>query len=179
MTQQNGDPKQRSKFPQYIAPIVILLLSIGAAIYGVLWSQSNETPGASGEETAQAEQPAQVDGSAHIDDVEQEFPDAEPAQQEALAAARSEMENYIHSEASLAMLLTDPEYGNEFDQAAAEFAVEHVDADWNAHAHQFAIAFMQQYPDVQLDELEEFMHSDPQGPQYSAEQTEYALSQLN
>lgn len=179
MTQQNGTPKQRSKFPQYIAPIIILLLAIGAAVYGVLWANSDDDASAPTEETAQNDQTEQTQASTHLDDVQREFPDEDAAHQEALAVARGEMETYIHSEASLEMLLVDPEYGHDFDQAAADFAVEHVDVDWNEEASQFAMVFMEQYPETQPDELEELMQDDPQGPQYSAEQTEYALSQLN
>lgn len=178
MTQHNGGPKQPSKFPQYIAPIIILLLAIGAAIYGVLWSQSEDTD-ASNEETTQTEQPDQTDSSAHQDAVEQDFPDAETSHQEALATARGVMETYIHSEQSLELALTDPEHGNAYDQDAADFAMEHIDVDWNEEARQFAVLFTQEYPDTGLEELEELMQHDPQGPQYSAEQTDYALSQLN
>lgn len=179
MAQQNGGPKRRSKFPQYIAPIIILLLAIGGAIYGVLWSQSNDTSNTGTEETAQAEPPAQPDGAAHLEDVEQEFPDAEPSHQEALAVARGQMETYIHSEISLATQLTDPEDGTGVEPAAAEFAIEHIEADWDEEARQFATAITQQYPDLQRAELEDIMQQDPQGPQFSAEQTQYALSQLN
>lgn len=179
MTQHNGSPKQPSKFPQYIAPIIILLLAIGAAIYGVLWAQSDENDTVGTGDTVQSEQPEQAEASTHLGDVEREFPDADPAQQEALAFARGEMETYIHSESSLEILLTDPEYGNDFAQAATDFALEHIDVDWNNEASQFARVFMEQYPDIQPEELEELMQHDPQGPQFSAEQTEYAISQLN
>lgn len=179
MTQQYDSPKRRSKFPQYIAPIIILLLAIGGAIYGVLWSQSNDSTDAGSEETSQAEQPSPSESSAHLDDVEQEFPDAEPSQQEALAVARSEMETYIHSEKSLVIQLTDPQDGTGVDEASANFALENIATDWNQEAHQFATAIMQEYPDLETDELENIMQHDPQGPQFSEEQTQYALSQLN
>ncbi|WP_022869341.1 hypothetical protein [Yaniella halotolerans] len=44
MTQQTGGPKRKSKVPRYIGPIVILLLAIAGAVYGVLWSQSYNQP---------------------------------------------------------------------------------------------------------------------------------------
>lgn len=179
LTQQNGNPKPPSKFPQYIAPIIILLLAIGAAIYGVLWCESDDSNSAAAGESTQAEQAEQTDGSEQLKQVESEFPDAERAHQEALATARSQLETYIHSEASLEMQLTAPEYGNEFPQTAANFALDNIEVDWNSEAEQFVMVYLEQYPNTQLNELEELMQHDPQGPQYSPEQTAYALSQLN
>src|SRR5699024_6073692 len=98
LTQQNGTPKQRSKFPQYIAPIIILLLAIGAAVYGVLWANSDDDASAPTEETAQNDQTERTQASTHLDDVQREFPDEDAAHQEALAVARGEMETYMHSE---------------------------------------------------------------------------------
>lgn len=181
MTQQYGSQQQPSKFRQFILPIIILVLAIGAAIYGVMWS-SNETNTAPTEDSATAEDtetPEQSDAAQHLADVEDEFPDAEAPQQQALAAARTEMEIYVLSEHQLALVLSDPEFGYELDQNAIDFALDNVEVDWNDQAHQYAVATLQEFPEVELTELEEVMQHDPEGPRFSAEQTEYALAQLD
>ena len=181
MSQQQAQQKPPSKFPQYIAPIIILILAAGAAIYGVFWSMddSNSTASDDPATSEQAEQPGQSDASAHLADVEQEFPDADASQQEALAAARSEMELYVLSEHQLELVLSDPQFGYELPQDAIDFAVENVDVDWNEQAHEYAAATLNEFPDVEVADLQEIMVNDPEGPQFTDEQTEYALSQLD
>ncbi|HIY84971.1 MAG TPA: hypothetical protein H9822_00775 [Candidatus Yaniella excrementavium] len=44
MSQQPKDPKHKSKVPQYLGPIIILVLAIAGAVFGVLWSQSYNQP---------------------------------------------------------------------------------------------------------------------------------------
>ncbi|GAA2025155.1 hypothetical protein GCM10009720_01120 [Yaniella flava] len=181
MSQQQAQQKPPSKFPQYIAPIIILILAAGAAIYGVLWSmdESNNTASNDAATTDQSEQPAQPDNSAHPADVEQEFPEADASQHEALAAARSELELYVLSEHQLQLVLADPQFGYELEQDAIDFAVENVAVDWNEQAHQYAAATLNEFPDVEVTDLQEIMVNDPEGPQFTEEQTEYALSQLD
>lgn len=181
MTQQHGSQKPPSKYPQYILPLIILIVAIGAAIFGVMWS-SNESNTAPAEDSAtaeHAEDPEQPDTSQHLAEVESEFPDAEASQQQAVAAARTEMELYVLSEHQLELVLTDPQFGYELEQDAIDFALNNVDADWNDQAHQYAVATLNEFPDVELEQLEDAMQHDPEGPQFTAEQTEYALSQLN
>lgn len=181
MSQQQAQQKPPSKFPQYIAPIIILILAVGAAIYGVLWSKddSNNTPTDDGATSEQAEQPAQPDASAHLADVEQEFPEADASQQEALAAARTEMELYVLSEHQLELVLSDPQFGYELSRDAIDFATENVDVDWNEQAHQYAAATLNEFADVEVADLQDIMVNDPEGPQFTDEQTEYAISQLD
>lgn len=176
MTQQNDNPAPRSKFPQYIVPVIILLLAAGAAIYGVMWSQSDESSTAQTDETTQAD-PNEV--SADLEEVEQEFPEADPTHQEALATARGEMQTYFHSEFTLNYQLTDSTEGYAFDQDAADFALEHLGVNWDEEAAAFATAIMNENPDLEPEELETILQDDPQGPQYTEEQTQYALSQVN
>jgi len=180
LTQQYGSQQQPSKFRQFILPIIILILAVGAAIYGVLWStdETNTAPTEDSTTAEQAENPEQPEKSQDLAEVENEFPDAEAAQQQALAAARTELEIYVLSEHQLELVLSDPEFGYELEQAAIDFALENIEVVWNDQAHQYAVATLQEFPEVELTELEEVMQHDPQGPQFTAEQTEYALSQL-
>lgn len=58
MPQQTNDPKPKSKIPQYIGPIIILLLAIAGAVYGVLWSLSYNQPDCCSVPEASAEEQA-------------------------------------------------------------------------------------------------------------------------
>lgn len=181
MPTQHDQHKPPAKWPQFIGPIIILLLAIGAAIFGILWS-SDETNTAPTQDTPSAEDPGnstQPDATAYLEQARQEFPDAQPEEHEALAAAQAEADSYIVSEHLLGVLLTDPEYEYGFSQTSAEFAVEHVEVDWNEHARQFATLAREEFPDATDQDLEQLLQHEPGGPQYSAEQTEYALSHTN
>lgn len=175
----------RSKWTQYIGPIIILLIAVAAAIYGLVWYSDQGDPLPTEETTAedagtgdgtQADQP---DGEAYLETVQQEYPDATGEEQEALAAAQAEADTYIVSEYLLKELLTNPEYDYDFSEEAADFAVENVEVDWNEQAYQFASIARQEYPEATDEELENLLQHEEGGPQFTAEQTEYALSQLN
>lgn len=181
MTIPHEQHKPPSKLPQFIGPILILVLAIGAAIFGVLWSADNPNP-ASTEDTATAEDSqsqAAPDATAYLEQARQDFPDAQPEEQEALASAQAEADTYIVSESLLLELLTNPEYDYGFSEPAADFAIENVEVDWNEQAYQFATLALQEYPDAETADLEQLLQHEPGGPQFTAEQTEYALSQIN
>lgn len=180
MSSQYDQPQQPSKWRQYIGPIIILVLAVGLAIYGLVWASNDENALPTEETTTEdAAQPEQSDASAHLEQVQQEYPDASPEDQEALAAARALAETYIISEHLLQEELTNPEYGYEFSQEAAAFAVENIEVDWNEQAYHFASLAREEYPEATDAEIENLLRDEPGGPQFTAEQTEYAMSQLN
>ena len=181
MTIPHEQHKPPAKWPQFLGPILILVVAIGAAIFGVLWSSNNPNTAPS-EDTATAEGSegqAAPDATAYLEQAREDFPDAQPEEQEALASAQAEADAYIVSESLLVELLTNPEYGYEFSETAAAFAVENVEADWNEQAYQFATLALQEYPEAETADLEQLLQHEPGGPQFTAEQTEYALSQIN
>ena len=181
MTIQQEQHKPPTKWPQFLGPILILVVAIGAAIFGVLWSSNNPNTAPS-EDTATAEGSegqAAPDATAYLEQAREDFPDAQPEEQEALASAQAEADAYIVSESLLVELLTNPEYGYEFSETAAAFAVENVEVDWNEQAHQFAALALQEFPDATTEDLQQLLQNESGGPQFTAEQTEYALSQIN
>ncbi len=181
MTSQYDQPEQSSKWRQYVGPIIILVLAVGLAIYGLMWASDddNALPTDETTTTEDAGMQDQPDASAQLEQVQQEYPDAEPEEQEALAAAQAEADMYIVSEFLLQELLTNPEFEYGFSQEAAEFAITNVEVDWNDQALQFAMLAREEYPDATDEEIENLLQNEPGGPQFTAEQTEYAMSQLN
>lgn len=173
---QSTNQEQPSKFPQYIAPIIILLLAIGAAVYGVLWAADEDTTVTNDAPTEQAEN--QPDNDDYLEAVQDQYPEAPAHHQEALAAAQAEMETYVLSAHQLELVLADPEFSYEMEQDAIDFAVEHVDVDWNEQAHQYLAVTLQEFPDADLEEVADLMQNDPEGPQFTAEQVDYAVSQM-
>lgn len=178
MNQPSDNLRQPKNYRQYIAPIIILLLAIGAAIYGVLQT-SAEPDESSNHDSSQTERPAKSATAESLNEVERDFPDADSSSQEALAVAHDELETYVHSEHSLRLLLTATEYGHEFDESAADFALEHLNANWEDEAYYYAELVMQEYPGLQQAELQKHMQHEPEGPKFSAEQTDFALSKLD
>lgn len=185
MTYQYDQQEPRSKRTQYIGPIIILVIAVAAAIFGVMWSSDEDNTTSEQETTTEdtttedAVPPNQPDGTQYLDQVQQQHPDASSEEQEALAAAQAESDLYIVSEYLLEELLTNPEYEYGFSQEAADFAVQNVEVDWNEEAYQFASLAREEYPDSTDEEIENLLQHQDGGPQFSAEQTEYALSKLN
>ncbi|GAA4481023.1 hypothetical protein GCM10023190_26550 [Enteractinococcus fodinae] len=180
MSSQYDQPQQSSKWRQYIGPVIILVLAVGLAIYGLVWASNEENALPTEETTTEdAGDQRQPDAGSHLEQVQQDYPDASPEEQEALAAAQAEADTYIVSEHLLQELLTNPEYDYGFSQEAAEFAVENIEVDWNEQAAHFAALAREEYPDATDEEIENLLRDEPGGPQFTAEQTEYAMSQLN
>lgn len=176
MTTQYDQPEDnRSKVTQYIGPIIILILAVGAAIFGIVWASDDENALPTEEETVTAEDAP----GAYLEQAQQEHPDASSEEHEALAEAQALADGYIVSEVLLQEMLTNPEYEYDFSQEAADFAVQNVQVDWNEQAHQFATIARDEYPDATDGEIENLLRDEPGGPQFTAEQTEYAMSQLN
>lgn len=180
MTSQYDQSQEPAKWRQYIGPIIILVLAVGLAIYGLVWASNDENALPTEETTTEdASDQQQPDASSHLEQVRQQYPEASPQEQEALAAAQAESEMYIVSEYLLEELLTNPEYEYGFSQEAADFAIENVDVDWNEQAAHFATLAREEYPDATDEEIENLLRDEEGGPQFTAEQTEYAMSQLN
>ena len=180
MSSQYDQPQQPSKWRQYLGPIIILVLAVGLAVYGLVWASNDENALPTEETTTEdASNARQPDASSQLEQVQQEYPDASSEEQEALAAAQAEADMYIVSEHLLHELLTNPEYEYGFSQEAAEFAIENVEVDWNEHAYEFAALAREEYPDATDEEIENLLRDEQGGPQFTDEQTEYAMSQLN
>jgi hypothetical protein len=162
------------------------VIAVAAAIFGVMWSSDEENATseqeATTEDTTSSEDtvpPNQPDRTQYLDQVQQQHPDASSEEQEALAAAQAESDMYIVSEYLLEELLTNPQYEYGFSQEATDFAVQNVEVDWNEEAYQFASLAREEYPDSTDEEIENLLQHQDGGPQFTAEQTEYALSKLN
>ena len=180
MTTQYDQPEApRSKWAQYVGPIIILVLAVGAAIFGIIWASDDDNALPNEQETTTAEDAPTSDASAQFEQVQQDYPDASPEEQEALAAAQALSENYIVSEVLLQETLTDPEFDYGFSQEAATFAVENVEVDWSQEAAMFTRLARDEYPESTDEEIENLLQNEPGGPQFTAEQTEYAMSQLD
>src|SRR5699024_12568477 len=104
VNQPSDNLRQPKNYRQYIAPIIILLLAIGAAIYGVLQT-SAEPAESSNHDSSQTERPAKSATAESLNEVERDFPDAGSSSQEALAVAHDELATSIHSEHALGLLL--------------------------------------------------------------------------
>ncbi|WP_125709741.1 Ltp family lipoprotein [Lacticaseibacillus porcinae] len=94
----------------------------------------------------------------------------------ALAKAQSYVDNMSFSQARLLAQLTSA-YGEQFSQAAAEYAIAHVKADYNANALQKAKDYqndMNMSPARIHDQL-----TSAYGEQFTNEQADYAIAHLN
>src|SRR5699024_5956064 len=152
----------------YIAPIIILLLAIGAAIYGVLQT-SAEPDESSNHDSSQTERPAKSATAESLNEVQRDFPDADSSSQEALAVAHDEFEPYAHSEHAPRLRLTSTAYNHDLDQAAADFALEHLNANWQDEAYYCAELITQVYPDMQPAQLQTHLPQERERPQFLAE----------
>ena len=70
MTPQYDQPETtRSKRTQYIGPIIILVLAVGAAIFGIIWASNDDNALPDQQETTTAEdapETGQPDASAQL-----------------------------------------------------------------------------------------------------------------
>jgi len=97
------------------------------------------------------------------------------AQQNALESAQSYLEYSGFSKAGLMDQLTS-EYGEGFEKADAEWAIEHVDADWKAEAVESAESYLE-YDSFSRTGLIDQLSSE-YGEQFTAKQAEYAADQV-
>lgn len=138
--------------------------------------QSDEGPGAAASDPAE---PAAQETTAEPEEPAEEEP-AEPAVPVEYTSALNKAQSYsdmMHmSKAGLYEQLTS-EYGEKFTAEAAQYAVDNVDADWNANALAKAKSYqetMSMSPAAIRDQL-----VSEYGEQFTAAEADYAIAHLN
>jgi len=82
LTYQYDQQEPRSTRTQYIGDIIILVIAVAAAIFGVMWSSDADNTTSEQETTTEdttteaAFPPNQPDGTQYLDQVQQPHPDA-------------------------------------------------------------------------------------------------------
>ena len=74
MSSQYDQPQQPSKWRQYLGPIIILVLAVGLAVYGLVWASNDENALPTEETTTEdASNARQPDASSQLEQVQQEL----------------------------------------------------------------------------------------------------------
>lgn len=143
------------------------------------------SPSESAPEETQSAEPDEAETEATPEEVEEEptevveeAPDEDAIPSEHRSALRS-AETYADmmnmSKAGIFDQLTS-EYGDQFSDEAAQYAVDNVDADWNNNALESAITYqdmMAMSPAAIHDQL-----TSEYGDQFTSEQADYAIANL-
>ncbi|MDN6133459.1 MAG: Ltp family lipoprotein, partial [Brevibacterium sp.] len=135
-------------------------------------STSDDGVGEPAEEAAPvAEEPAEGEAPA-----EEPEPEAPAEHSSALNQADTYANTMHMSKAGVFDQLTS-EYGGQFSEDAAQYAVDNVDADWNENALESAKTYqddMSMSPDAIHDQL-----TSEYGGQFTQEEADYAIENLN
>ena len=102
-------------------------------------------------------------------------PEYTVSQENAIRSAESYLDLMGFSKAGLIEQLSS-EYGDGFDKADAEFAVEHIDADWKAEAVEAGQSYLDLSGFSRSGLIEQL--SSPYGDQFTLEQATYAADKL-
>lgn len=101
---------------------------------------------------------------------------ASSQQTAALHSAEAYANNMNMSKAAILDQLTS-DAGDKFDQADAQYAVDHVKTDWNKNALKSAESY-QKDQDMSTEEIRDQLTS-PDGDQFTQEQADYAINHLS
>jgi len=158
--------------------------AIGAAaliVLGIFTSMGDDKdkasePASSASSSAAAEPAASESSAADTKTSEKAKEDDVPREyKNALRQAEMYLKSQPFSEAGLRDQLTS-EYGGQFPEDAADYALANVNADWNAEALEAAKAYqatMAMSDDQLIDQL-----TSPYGSQFTMEQAQYAVANL-
>jgi hypothetical protein len=146
---------------------------VGVSLVIVLAAVFGSTSGNSGNDTTT--KPEKHTSQPHNPAPEKKTPDVSVSQQQALEAAQSYVDTMEFSKAGLLDQLTSSA-GENFSQADAEYAVNHVDADWNSEAVEAAQGYMDIGGFSRASLIDQL--TSPAGDQFTKAQAEYAADQV-
>ena len=156
------------KKPWFIVLIIVLLLGIGGAAGGGDSTDSTQNNSNQAVEEKEPVEPIQEEAEKEPE-VSKEF-------QNALAKAESYSEIMHMSKKAIYDQLVS-EYGEQFSEDAAEYAMENLKADWKANA----LAKAREYQDMMSmskDAIYDQLVSE-YGVQFTAQQAQYAIDHLD
>lgn len=159
-----------------IGAIVLLGIVIGA-LNGGDDSASNDpqTEENANQKEADKENSSSSDESQEEKSSNEEY-DVPREHKNALREAQNYVDNMPFSEAGLYQQLTS-EYGGQYPEEAAQYALENVDVDYNKEAVEAAESYQENTP-MSDSALYDQLVSE-YGSQFTPEQAEYAISQLS
>jgi len=169
----------KTKKPLYRRLWFWLVIVVAAlAVIGVSGGNGSSTNG--GQTTSSAQSQRSTDAKQGRQDAQSEQQKKEesvPAEYKSALRQADVYANTMHmSKAGLLKQLTS-EYGGQFSQEAAQYAVDNVKADWNANALAAAKNYqetMAMSPEAIRDQL-----TSEYGDQFTAEEADYAIQHLN
>jgi len=175
---------QNKKVAWIITAVLLVLGMIGggvtAATGALVVASAPASPSAAEPEVATAPAVEEQDAESEEEAEPAPAPAGEPAVPAEYASALTKADLYANqmslSRAMLFEQLTS-EYGEKFSAEAAQYAVDNVQADWNANALEKARLYqdtMAMSPDAIRDQL-----TSEYGERFTAEEAEYALANLN
>lgn len=158
----------KNKKPIYLRPwfiAVIVVIIIGAALSGGGNEQEQQTPNTTTESS-----------STQTTNTEKQEEDIPTEYKSALKKAQSYSDNmYMSKEGIYDQLVS--EYGEQFSEKAAKYAVKHVKADWKKNALEKAKSYqndMDMSPEAIRDQL-----TSEYGEKFTQEQADWAIDHLN
>src|SRR5262245_31422904 len=153
--------KKRRKWPWVIAAVAVIGVIVGVS---------------SGGGTAAEDEPSRQGGGNHAaEKPEQDKPEFTVAQTEAIEAAQQYVDTMPFSRAGLVDQMTS-EYGSGFTQAQAEFAINHIDVDWNAEAVEAAESYLDTMAFSRAGLIDQL--TSPYGSQFTMDQAVHAANQV-
>lgn len=150
--------------------VCIAALMLAFAMSGLVACGDSSDEGASTNSTT-SEQP-----TAEAPEEEKEAEEVPVEYQNALEQAQTYSDVMCMSKKGIHDQLTS-EYGGQFDEDAADYAVEHVDADWNANALAKAKTY-QEDMNMSKAAIKDQLTSE-YGEQFTEKQAEYAIEHLD
>jgi hypothetical protein len=160
------------KKKRFIIPIAIVaLIIIGSAARG-----GNSSDTASTKDVSEVEVVAEETVAAETTTPAPKAPEVPAEYKNALAKAKSYSELMNMSKAGIYDQLVS-EYGEKFSPEAAQYAIDNVQADWNANALAKAKSYqetMQMSPEAIRDQL-----TSEYGEKFTPEEADYAIQNLN
>ena len=142
----------------WVIIVLVLLLGIG--------SMGSDNDSSSSSDTTTESSTKSSSSSTH----------ASAQQTAALHSAETYANDMNMSKAAILDQLTS-DAGDKFDQADAQYAVDHVKTDWNKNALKSAESY-QKDQDMSTEEIRDQLTS-PDGDQFTQEQADYAINHLS
>ena len=148
-------------------------LGLGAVVSNV---SDNRTPSSISQPADDSDAMESDKEEAEETEVEEEAPEVPAEFESALTKAENYSELMHMSKAGIYDQLTS-EYGEQFSPEAAQYAIDNMDADWNANALAKAKSYqelMAMSPEAIRDQL-----TSEYGEKFTAEEADYAVQHLN
>lgn len=152
----------------------VLGIVVALLVIGVLAGACSSDEGT--KDTSQASEPQATEQAAENTAKEESEPDVPTEYKSALKKAQNYSDTMAMSKAGLYQQLTS-EYGEQFSAEAAQYAIDNVQADWNANALKKAQSYqetMSMSPSAIHDQL-----VSEYGEQFTVEEADYAIANLS